>query len=248
MSSLPTDPDPQTSLPGVRRWQQALLLSVRLRQAASLLLVLYASALLVSALPLRLLDPRWYLNATDVLMANAPIAITAACLGLFSQVLSPLQGKKAWLRSRLRFQRFCGLMALLYLAILPIQLLASGPFVLELNRAERTRLQTLQSQQQRIIERISTARSLADLNALLPPPPGQAAGSLAQRQASIRQALTNDEHALRRQLRHQRHQRLLALSLNGLRILLTALATALFFRLLARPSDQLLAQMRRDLG
>jgi hypothetical protein len=46
-----------------RRWQQALLLSVRLRQAARLLMVIYASAIVASALPLQLLSSRWYLNA-----------------------------------------------------------------------------------------------------------------------------------------------------------------------------------------
>jgi hypothetical protein len=40
-------------------------------------------------------------------------------------------------------------------------------------------------------------------------------------------------------------QRLINLLINGLRILITALATALFFRMLAQPSDQLLARLGR---
>jgi len=41
-------------------------------------MIFYATSLIASVLPLKLVDPRWYLNAADVLMANAPIAITAA--------------------------------------------------------------------------------------------------------------------------------------------------------------------------
>ena len=40
-----------------------MLLSVRLRQAALLLMILYATSLIASVLPLKLVDPRWYLNA-----------------------------------------------------------------------------------------------------------------------------------------------------------------------------------------
>jgi len=242
VTSLPSDSDPRGSLLGGRRWQQSLLLSVRLRQAARLLLIFYASALVASALPLQPLNPRWYLNLTDVVMANAPIAITAASLALFSQVLSPLRRKTSWQVEKLRFQRFCALLALFYFALLPVQLIASGQFVQELNIAGRFRLRTLQNQQKTINDRLAKASSLAELNTLLPPQPGQASLSLAQRQAIIREALANDQRILHRQLSQERSQRLRSLVINGLRILLTALATAFFFRVLSRPSDKLLSR------
>ncbi|MFN5193246.1 MAG: hypothetical protein ACK5E6_02325, partial [Cyanobacteriota bacterium] len=113
MTTPPTSTTDDPLLPFVREWQQALLLSVRRRQAARLLMVIYAAALVASTLPLQLLSSRWYLNAADVLMANAPIAITAACLRLLAQVLHPLEGE-SWQRGRIRFQRFCSFMALLY--------------------------------------------------------------------------------------------------------------------------------------
>jgi hypothetical protein len=47
---------------------------------------------------------------------------------------------------------------------------------------------------------------------------------------------------LRRNLTSERQQRLINLLINGLRILITAVATALFFRMLARPSEQFLAR------
>lgn len=162
-------------------------------------------------------------------------------------MLSPLKGTTSWQVEKLRFQRFSGLMALLYGALLPVQLIASGLFVQDLNTAERLRLDTLKSQQQRITERLAAAGSLAELNALIPPPPGQGGASLGQRQATIRQALANDQRSLARQLAQQRRQRLLGkLAVNGLRILVTALASAFFFRMLAGSSDQLLARAMRE--
>jgi len=47
-------------------------------------------------------------------------------------------------------------------------------------------------------------------------------------------------------LTNERRQRLINLIINGLRILATALATALFFRMLAQPSDQLLARALKE--
>jgi hypothetical protein len=47
--------------------------------------------------------------------------------------------------------------------------------------------------------------------------------------------------------RDERRQRLIQLLINGLRIFVTALATALFFRMFAQPSDELLAHLARTL-
>jgi hypothetical protein len=140
MTTPPTSTSDEPLLPSLREWQQALLLSVRLRQAARLLMIIYASAIVASSLPLQLLSSRWYLNAAEVLMANAPIAITAACLRLIAQVIHRLVGD-SWQRGRIRFQRFCSLMALLYFMVLPLELFAAGYFAFELHDAERSRLQ-----------------------------------------------------------------------------------------------------------
>lgn len=244
MTTPPTSTTDDPLLPFVREWQQALLLSVRLRQAARLLMVIYASALVASTLPLQLLSARWYLNAADVLMANAPIAITAACLRLLAQVLHPLEGE-SWQRGRIRFQRFCSFMALLYFAVLPLELLAGGQVAFQLHAAERSRLQAFQNQQQLISQRLQAATTIASLNALIPPPPSQANATLQERRTAISEALANDQDSLRRRLTSERQQRLINLLINGLRILITAVATALFFRMLAQPSEQFLARLAR---
>lgn len=241
MTTPPTNASAAAPTPRQKVWLEQKLLWVRLRQAALLLMIIYATALIASVLPLKLLDPRWYLNAADVLMANAPIAITAACLRLLAHGLFPREGAW-WRQSHIRFQRLCGLLALLYFAVLPIEVVAGGMLGLQLDAAGRSRLQTLQNQQQLITRRLDTASSLSELNALLPPGPDQAAASLAQRRAAIGQALDSDRRNLSLRLSQARQQRRLNLVINGLRILLTALATGFFFRLLARPSSQLLDQ------
>ncbi len=247
MTSPPTDPDPNTSLPGLRRWQQALLLSVRLRKAAWLLLIFYASALVASSLPLQLLSSRWYLNAAEVLMANAPIAITAACLLLLAQVLQPPLAGGSRQGGRIRFQQFCSGMALLYFMVLPLQLLAASYFAFELHDAERSRLQAFQNQQLLISKRLQTASTIDSLNALLPPPPSQANATLQQRRTAISKVLASDLDNLRQRLSSERLQRLIQLLFNSLRIVITALATALFFRMLGQPSGRFLARHVRSL-
>jgi len=193
MTTPPTSTSDEPLLPSLREWQQALLLSVRLRQAARLLMIIYASAIVASSLPLQLLSSRWYLNAAEVLMANAPIAITAACLRLIAQVIHPLVGD-SWQRGRIRFQRFCSLMALLYFMVLPLELFAAGYFAFELHDAERSRLQAFQNQQQRISKRLQAASTK----------PGQ-------RRTAITDALASDQNNLRRRLASERHQRLIQL-------------------------------------
>ena len=54
------------------------------------------------------------------------------------------------------------------------------------------------------------------------------------------QSLNGNLLQARRQLNVQHDQRVLSLSLNGLRIALIGLATGIFFRWLAKPSEQLL--------
>jgi hypothetical protein len=246
MTTPPSDASAALPTPVQKVWLDHMLLSVRLRQAALLLMILYATSLVASVLPLKLVDPRWYLNAADVLMASAPIAITAACLRLLAHGLFPREGDW-WRQSHIRFQRFCGLMSLLYFAVLPLEVIAAGVVGVQLDATGRSRLQTLQSQQQLITQRLDTAKSLSELNALLPPVPGQAAASLKERRTAIALALESDRHDLRLRVSKTRHQRRLNLVINGLRILLTALATGFFFRLLARPSSQQLEQKAESL-
>jgi hypothetical protein len=95
--------------------------------------------------------------------------------------------------------------------------------------------------------RPSRTSSSSSPSASRPPPPSQANATLQQRRTAITDALASDQNNLRRRLANERRQRLIQLIINGLRILATALATALFFRMLAQPSDQLLAHLERTL-
>ena len=120
--------------------------------------------------------------------------------------------------------------------------------MLQSNSAQQSRLQKLRSQQQLISQRLLSITSIAELNARIAPPLGQNNATLEQRRAEIRAALANEERQLQRNLRQEREQRLLQLILSSMRIVITALASALFFRLLAQPSDQLLKQAIRTIA
>ena len=222
-------------------WQQALTLSLRLQPAASLLLLIFFSALLVSLLPLRMFDPSWYLTIADRLTANAPIAITAGCFSVFSLVLSPLRDEQHYVRT-LRFQRFFYFLAAIYLALLPLELLATSLFIIHVNSEKKEQQLSLQRQHQQISNQIKSAVSIDVLNALVPPRFAPPIGStFSQQRASMLQSLNGNLLQARRQLNVQHDQRVLSLSLNGLRIALIGLATGIFFRWLAKPSEQLLA-------
>jgi hypothetical protein len=213
-------------------------------RGALLLLVFYLSSLFASLLPLRLFNPAWYLNAADVIMANAPIVITGAslyCIALGSRPADVIYRTEA----KPRFQRFCALLSIVYFSVLPLQTFSSVFFVLQFNSAQQSRLQNLQNQQQLISQRLFSITSLAELNARIAPPLGQNNATLGQRRAEIRATLANEQRQLQRNLRQERQQRLLQLLLSSVRIVITALATALFFRLLAQPSDRLLTQAIR---
>jgi hypothetical protein len=213
-------------------------------RGALLLLVFYLSSLFASLLPLRLFNPAWYLNAADVIMANAPIVITGASLYCIALGIRPADViYRADVKPR--FQRFCALLSIVYFSVLPLQTFSSVFFVLQFNSAQQSRLQNLQNQQQLISQRLFSITSLAELNARIAPPLGQSNATLGQRRAEIRATLANEQRQLQRNLRQERQQRLLQLLLSSVRIVITALATALFFRLLAQPSDRLLSQAIR---
>jgi hypothetical protein len=206
--------------------------------------VFYVSSLFASLLPLRLFNPAWYLNAADVIMANAPIVITGASLYCIALGIRPADViYRADVKPR--FQRFCALLSIVYFSVLPLQTFSSVFFVLQFNSAQQSRLQNLQSQQQLISQRLFSITSLAELNARIAPPLGLNNATLGQRRAEIRATLANEQRQLQRNLRQERQQRLLQLLLSSVRIVITALATALFFRLLAQPSDRLLTQAIR---
>jgi hypothetical protein len=237
-------PDP--SVTNRRNRQQAFLLSIRLRQAALVLLVLYGTSLVISVLPFQVFTPTWYLNATNVVIANAPIVITAACLHCIGLGVCPVEmmggsARKTW------FRRICVFLSIIHFTLVPLQILSSVFFLIQFNASQQSRLEQLQSEQRLASQRLLSITSIAELNARIAPPSGQSRATLEQRRADIREALANEQRQFRSNLGQQRQQRQLQLLLNSVRIVITALASALFFRMLALPSDQLLSQAMRNL-
>lgn len=82
-------PSSVQSLPGLTDAQHRQELATRFGQASLLLLLLYTGALVATSIPIRLLDSGWQLSMVDLLISNAPIAITSACLAAASLALTP---------------------------------------------------------------------------------------------------------------------------------------------------------------
>jgi len=136
-----------------------------------------------------------------------------------------------------------------YFALLPVVLLAGGYLILELNTSQQLQLNTLQQQQQQMAQRLRSAASIDELSALLPPGSPQPAGAtLSQRRSTVLEALANAQLTNRQRLSQLHDQRLLKLLINSLRILLTALPTGLFFRMVAKPSYQLFNAVYKQLN
>ena len=195
--------------------------------AGVLLLILFSTALIATALPLRLADPAWHLSIHDLLISNAPIAIAATCLGGLGLTLFPTD--LAPKRNKFRFQRICTLLCCIYAAVLPCQLIAATLQGRAIHAIQQTEQASLKLQSERIGQRINNSRSLHDLQRLFSPPANQPQITLPQQKALLQQALLNDR--LRRQNLSQTLQRnrLQRLVINTLRVVPMALLSSYFF-------------------
>ena len=229
------------------------MLARRLWQGASLLLLLYLTGVLASLLPLHLRDPGWYLSATDRLIANAPILITAACLWWLSQAFAsqpPQQLRRPLsfierlnplslllLDSRTIVQRLSTGFFGLYLLVVPVELIAGGHLWIRIQVDHTTSLRQLQARQALIGQRIQAAVSTDELEALLPPRARLSTGaaiSLSRRKQDLSRALRADQRQLLVTMTTDKQQRLTRLLTDMVRVILVSLPLALFFRALSR--------------
>lgn len=250
--------------PFLSGWQRSLL-GQRLSQGAALLLLLYGSGLLASLLPLALRDPGWYLSATDRLVANAPILITAACLWWLSQAIaSPPPIQLSWPRAFFRrihprrqllldphaiVQRLSAGFFGLYLLVIPVELVAGTHLVVQIQISHTASLRQLQARQTLIGQRIQAAVTIDDLEALLQPGSRTATGDIPvlRRKQDLNLALRTHGRQLLATMTQQKQQRLTRLVTDMLRVILVALPLALFFRALSRSTDPNLGAVDRYL-
>lgn len=259
--SAETSPKPPAQSP-LNDWQRSLL-ARRLGQGASLLLLLYLTGVLASLLPLHLRDPGWYLSATDRLIANAPILITAACLWWLSQAfasqppkllkrplsfierLNPL--KLLLLDSRTVVQRLSAGFFVLYLLVIPVELIAGSHLLLRIQVDHTTSLRELQARQALIGQRIQAAARTDDLEALLPPRARLSTGaiSLSRRKQDLNRALRADQRQLLVTMTKDKEQRLTRLLTDMVRVILVSLPLALFFRAQSRSFQPIMRAVDR---
>lgn len=241
--------------------ESSRILAGRLRQAAFLLVLLYSSALLSSILPPSPRYAGWYLSANDRLIANAPIAITAACLWWLSARISPLPALKlkrplsVWARFNplslllldpVHVTRFLGSVLFgIYILILPTELIAGSHQYFAIQTEHRATLRHLREQQTRIAEGLNTASTSAQLEALLAPGARQPPSLMPfdQRRQTLRVALGAEQAQLVQRLARSHRQSLSRLLIDMLRVILMALPTALFLKRLARTDDPVLKRV-----
>lgn len=229
--------DPQV----VREWQHSILVSVRFQQASFILLLIFATALARSALPLQLDEPSWYLTLSELISANAPIAITGACLGYFALTLNPLRGPKT-IRWQHNLRKICAALSLLYFLVLPIQVFANSVVIFDLNSGRKKQDTAIINRQQDINSKIRKSTTINDLRQVLPRFPGNSSAvKLSNLKASMLDGLAMDAKNLRSKLRQEYQDRLANLLLNAIRVIIVSVPTALLFRMLSKRSEILLA-------
>ena len=210
------------------------------RYAVCLLLLLYISALLASLLPASFGDAGWYLSANDRLIANAPIIITASCLWWFAQAIAPLQQLRFRRQMRVHVKKIAWLLFTLLFWIhalaLPIELVAGSHLLLRMHAIHHANLERYQDQQSQIGQRLQTATTRAELEALLPPKARQPNSrlSMESRRSDLQRALRADELKLKASLAGDLRRRRIRLIIDMIRVVAACFPIALFFQMFSR--------------
>lgn len=212
-----------------------------------LLLFLYTTSLIATAIPIRFLDPAWHLSLHDLLIANAPIVIVGACLGglglsvlpdkaLISSSYIPSASSGTLRALRIRYQMICVFIIWLHAAMIPCQVLAAFQQFEAIGKAQQVAMQSIDRQQDLMASRIRDSRTLGDLKQLLPAGPVASLEKLTvhQLQAEFHLAIAKDRKRLLERSVRDRNRRQSRLVLNSLRVNSCALFVSLFFWLLSR--------------
>ncbi len=177
--------------------------ALRLWLVAIGLLVVFVATVLNTALPLRLLDPRWLQGLIQVLLSQGFLPLMALVLLQLAVVLNPESSRLR--RRRDRFSRLALLAALGFVLLIPLQLVSTwGSLNLLASGQNQQRLQGLAVIGQ-LRQAISTATSHQDLAsrlAALPIPqsgsssPADLALPFPQRQRNLLEGLARSEAQL----------------------------------------------------
>ncbi|MEB3243366.1 MAG: hypothetical protein VKO44_06985 [Cyanobacteriota bacterium] len=213
------------------------ILGVKLRVACLCLFIVYIISVVIGALPVRILNPGWYLSLNNLFISNGPILIVALLAGSLALFLDPdskhnqdLGAPLAW-TARVAFQCF--------LLVVVSQLIAGVAFSLELTSQQQTQRQALLQQQANIRKEISGLTAASQLPPGLQAIQGSAARSstppsLAEQKQTILRTLEAQRLGSEKQLAQQLRQRLLALVTDSVRILVSAVVLAAACRAFAR--------------
>jgi hypothetical protein len=200
--------------PSAGRAPEPVALAAVLERLAQLLLLIVAAALLPGLFPFQPLAAAWSLRVCQILVEMAPVVVLALLACLLAQHLHPPTGR----RLAIRITSFgYGL----YLALVPLQLLAYGSLWFASGTETQQRLEALQTRLLAVQPRVSAASSTAELQQIVPLPAERPAGLEEQKQ-QVLQAINRELDQQRIQLQQQRDQFLIGSLLATLRGALVA--------------------------
>lgn len=177
--------------------------TLRLWLVALGLLVVFVTTVLNTALPLRLLDPRWLQGLIQVLLSQGFLPLIALVLLQLAVVLNPESSRLR--RRRDRFSRLALIAALGFVLLIPLQLISTWGIVNQQTSGQnQQRLQGLAviSQLRQAISTATSHQDLASRLAALPIPqsssssPADLALPFPQRQRTLLEGLARSEAQL----------------------------------------------------
>jgi hypothetical protein len=184
--------------PPASRPPEPAALAGLLERLAQLLLLIALAALLPGLFPFQPLAAAWSLRIGQIVVEMAPVILLALICCLLAQHIQPPIGRRLG-------ARIAGIGYGLYLALVPLLLLAYGSLWVASDRETQQRLETLSTQAQQVQPRLEAATTTAELQAIVPLPSQRPADLVGQKQLVL-QALNNQLEQQRRQLLQQRDQ------------------------------------------
>lgn len=214
-----------TPSPASRPPEPAALADV-LERLAQLLLLIALAALLPGLFPFQPLTAAWSLRIGQLVVEMAPVVLLALLCCLLAQHIQPPAGRRL-------ASRIAGIGYGVYLALVPLLLLAYASLWVASDNETQQRLTALQTQAQQLQPRLEAASSTAELQAIIPLPAQRPADIQGQKQL-VMQAFNTQLEQQKRQLLQQRNQFQLSSLMATLRAALVAGVMAAGLRLVIR--------------
>jgi len=219
-----------------------------LEWAGFTLLALFGIWSLLSILPLQVLNPVWGHQLVTNLVNNSPLLLLSVALIRLAIALNPRESaRQAW---RLRICRLAALAAVLYLLLIPLDLVSTWRQVHGLQIQAQRRMRAIDKVQQQAVQAIEQADDAASLSSRLRQlqgpqlTPADLAKPLPDLKRELRDSVARNFAALRNQAAGPKAEMLFAMGKESLRLVLSALVCALGMSALSWNTDSGTSQLQ----